>query len=48
MFAPLEEHFVVVNPHKDLLWLTSGHGATPAELAAALVDKVLVQSPPVP
>lgn len=35
-------------PHKELIWLESGHGATPAELADVLVHKVLVHSPPQP
>lgn len=33
-------------PHKELIWLASGHGATPAELADALVNKVLAQTQP--
>ncbi len=33
-------------PHKEIIWLASGHGATAAELTDALVNKVLVQSPP--
>lgn len=33
-------------PHKELIWLASGHGATAAELADALVNKVLVQTQP--
>lgn len=35
-------------PHKESIWLASGHGATAAELTDALVNKVLVQSPPLP
>ena len=33
-------------PHKELIWLASGHGATPTELADALVSKVLAQTQP--
>jgi pimeloyl-ACP methyl ester carboxylesterase len=31
-------------PHKELIWLASGHGATPEELTDALVNKVLAQT----
>ena len=33
-------------PHKELIWLASGHGATPEELTDALVNKVLAQTQP--
>jgi pimeloyl-ACP methyl ester carboxylesterase len=34
-------------PHKELIWLESGHGAGPEEIRDALVNRVLVQAPPV-
>jgi pimeloyl-ACP methyl ester carboxylesterase len=48
--ASLVEHYygVLQAPHKELIWLESGHGATPDELADALVNRVLVESPPLP
>jgi pimeloyl-ACP methyl ester carboxylesterase len=33
-------------PHKELIWLASGHGATPEELTDALINKVLAQTQP--
>lgn len=33
-------------PHKELIWLASGHGATSQELTDALVNKVLAQTQP--
>ncbi len=33
-------------PHKELIWLASGHGATPTELADTLMSKVLAQTQP--
>lgn len=33
-------------PHKALIWLASGHGATPAELTDTLVNTVLAQTHP--
>lgn len=33
-------------PHKELIWLASGHGATPQELTDTLVNQVLAQTQP--
>lgn len=48
--ASLEERYYngLQAPHKEIIWLASGHGATAAELTDALVSKELVQSPPLP
>lgn len=49
MASLVERYYNVLQaPHKELIWLKSGHGATTAELTDALVNKVLVQSPPLP
>ena len=47
MAALVERYYDILQaPHKELIWLESGHGATPAELTAALVNKVLAQTQP--
>ena len=46
--ATLVERYynVLQAPHKELIWLASGHGATAEELTDALVNKVLAQPTP--
>jgi len=47
MASLVERYFYVLQaPYKELIWLESGHGAGPEELRDALVDHVLVTSPP--
>jgi pimeloyl-ACP methyl ester carboxylesterase len=45
--APLVERYykVLQAPHKELVWLPSGHGATAQEIHDGLVNRVLVNSP---
>lgn len=45
MASLVERYYTVLQaPHKELIWLASGHGATPQELTDALVNKVLAQT----
>jgi pimeloyl-ACP methyl ester carboxylesterase len=46
--APLVERYynVLQAPHKELIWLEGGHGATPEQLADTLVNIVLAQTYP--
>jgi CubicO group peptidase (beta-lactamase class C family) len=46
--APLVERYynALKAPHKELIWLEGGHGATPEQLADAFVNKVLTQTYP--
>jgi hypothetical protein len=48
--APLVERYYnqLEAPHKELIWLDSGHGAGPEELLDAFVNHVLVASGPHP
>lgn len=47
MASLVERYYTVLQaPHKELIWLASGHGATPQELTDALVNKVLAQTQP--
>lgn len=47
MASLVERYYnVLQSPHKELIWLASGHGATPEELTDALVNKVLAQTQP--
>jgi hypothetical protein len=34
-------------PHKELIWLESGHGATAEETLEVMVNRVLAQTQPV-
>lgn len=48
MASLVERYYNVLHaPHKELIWLESGHGASPEQLVDALVNHVLVQTPPV-
>ncbi len=46
--APLVEGYynMLQAPHKELIWLDSGHGAGPEDLLDALVNRVLPQTQP--
>ncbi len=46
--ASLVEHYynVLQAPHKELIWLDSGHGATSEEILNAMVNHVLKQTWP--
>jgi hypothetical protein len=46
--APLVERYynMLQAPHKELIWLDSGHGAGPDELLDALVNHVLPRTAP--
>lgn len=47
MASLVERYYNVLQaPHKELIWLASGHGATPQELTDALVNRVLAQTQP--
>lgn len=47
MASLVERYFYFLEaPYKELIWLESGHGAGPGELRDALVNHVLVTSPP--
>lgn len=47
MASLVERYYNVLEaPHKELIWLESGHGASPEEIHDALLNHVLVNSPP--
>ncbi len=47
MASLVERYYDVLEaPHKELIWLESGHGASPEEIRDALLNQVLVNSPP--
>lgn len=47
MASLVERYYTVLDaPHKELIWLSSGHGANAAELRDAMVNHVLVSSGP--
>jgi pimeloyl-ACP methyl ester carboxylesterase len=49
MASLVERYYKVLDaPHKELIWLDSGHGAGPEEIVDALVNHVLVTSRPGP
>ena len=49
MASLVERYYNVLDaPHKELIWLESGHGATPDELLDAMVNHVLATSGPHP
>ena len=47
MSSLLERYYNVLEaPYKELIWLESGHGAGPEEIRDAMLNHVLVNSPP--
>jgi hypothetical protein len=49
MASLVERYYSVLDaPHKELIWLESGHGASSAELLDAMVNRVLTTSGPHP
>ena len=47
MASLVERYYNVLEaPYKELIWLESGHGAGPKELRDAMLNHVLVNSPP--
>jgi pimeloyl-ACP methyl ester carboxylesterase len=43
----VERYYDVLDaPYKELVWVEGGHGATPEQIADAMVTKVLAQNPP--
>lgn len=47
MASLVERYYNVLEaPHKELIWLESGHGASPEEIQNAMINHVLVNSPP--
>jgi pimeloyl-ACP methyl ester carboxylesterase len=49
MASLVERYYSVLDaPHKELIWLDSGHGAGPDEILDAMVNHVLVTSAPHP
>jgi pimeloyl-ACP methyl ester carboxylesterase len=49
MASLVERYYSVLDaPHKELIWLESGHGATSEELLDAMVNRVLTRSGPHP
>jgi len=47
MYTIVEKYYNVLEaPHKELIWLESGHGAGPEEIVDALVNHALVTSRP--
>ena len=48
MTSLVERYFNVLQaPYKELIWLESGHGASSADILDAMVNHVIVNSPPV-
>lgn len=47
MASLVEEYYNVLEaPYKELIWLDSGHGASSGDILGAMVNRVLVMSPP--